>query len=532
MLVELGRIAAMTGAPDAVEHLNRAVRLLRDPTAQAGALYEVGRALVHAGRYQEAIGAIRQGLGEAGPAPTELRRRLLAALLQSTRLVPGSRDDDDIVGTAEAAVDEIDRQSVRPPAEQSPAEQSPAVRSAPAPGLQALLGELAFEQLLTGEHCDRVRSTAHRALAGLDVPATPADGLPFYNAVAALTWSDDLDVAKSALDRALAQGERQGRLMAVATVSFRRAVVSYLQGSVAAAVTDAQRAVDASAQGWATYLPAARGILALALLEEGQLPRAAVVLEPGGSLDPGGSSPTAAIFLQARATLSLIEGAPDEALADALAAGRLMTEDLCSLSPAIVPWRSLAATAHHRLGAVGEARRLAAEEVDLARHFGAPRVLGAALRVQGLVEGGTRGIDRLREAVEVLADSPARLEYARALADLGTVLGRSGRAESADILRQALERAESCGATALVGRLQEELRATGARCPRRRGRNRAALTPGEQRVAQLAASGLTNKEVAQKQFVSVRAVEFHLGNVYTKLGISSRRQLADALAEA
>ena len=56
------------------------------------------------------------------------------------------------------------------------------------------------------------------------------------------------------------------------------------------------------------------------------------------------------------------------------------------------------------------------------------------------------------------------------------------------------------------------------------------LTPAEERVAHLAASGLTNKELAQQLFVSVRAVEFHLGNVFTKLGIGSRRQLAGALA--
>jgi DNA-binding CsgD family transcriptional regulator len=318
--------------------------------------------------------------------------------------------------------------------------------------------------------------------------------------------------------------------MAVATACFRRATASYLQGAPADAVVDAQRAVDASAHGWASYLPAARGILALALIEQGELPRAAAVLEPADPLDHG--SPTTAMFLQARANLHLVEGSAAEALDDALAAGRIMAEDLCSSNPAVVPWRSLAATAHHHLGAVEEARRLAAEEVELARRFGAPRPLGTALRVQGLVEGGARGIERLREAADVLAGSPARLEQARALADLGAALARGGRAEAGEILRRGLELAERCGATVLADRLREELKAIGARLPRRLRRSPAALTPSEERVAQLAASGLTNKEVAQRQFVSVRAVEFHLGNAYTKLGISSRRQLSAALAEA
>jgi DNA-binding CsgD family transcriptional regulator len=215
-----------------------------------------------------------------------------------------------------------------------------------------------------------------------------------------------------------------------------------------------------------------------------------------------------------------------------LTAGRIMTEDLDSLTPAIVPWRSLAATAHHQLGAAGEARRLAAEDVDLARQFGAPRALGVALRVQGVVEGGARGLERLQEAAAVLAGSPARLEHARALADLGAALRRAGRpeAEAGEALRRGLELAERCGATILADRLSEELTAAGLRPPRRSRRSPVALTPGEARVAQLAAGGLTNKAVAQQLFVSVRAVEFHLGNVYTKLGISSRRQLAGALA--
>src|SRR5207302_9913503 len=122
-----------------------------------------------------------------------------------------------------------------------------------------------------------------------------AHGLPFYNAVAALTWADDLEMAEEFLDRALAEAERRGRLMAVATASFRRATVSYLRGSLAAAGADAQRAVDASGQGWAAYLPAARGILALALVELGELPRAAAALEPGDATDTTAGSPAAAI---------------------------------------------------------------------------------------------------------------------------------------------------------------------------------------------------------------------------------------------
>src|SRR5439155_26596446 len=159
----------------------------------------------------------------------------------------------------------------------------------------------------------------------------------------------------------------------------------------------------------------------------------------------------------------------------------------------------------------------------------APRALGRSLRVAGLVEGGSRGVTLLRESVAQLADSPARLEHARALGDLGAALLRTGRDGATDSLRRGLELAEAGGAVVLAERLRGALTRAGVRPPRRGRRRPTDLTPTEERVAELAAGGLTNKELAQQLFVSVRAVEFHLGNVFTKLGISSRRQLAAAL---
>ncbi len=516
---ELGRLGAMTGDPDSAHHLGRAAELMTEPTDRATALRDLGRVLVTNGRYPEATVALRRALDEVGPEDCELRRSLLAALLQATRLAPGSRDPE-LVGTAEAAAEELPGPVATP-------------------GVRALFGELAFEWLLAGGHFDEVRAAAHRALAGLELPSRDgADGLPFYNAVAALTWADDLAVAQESLDRAVVEAERRGDVTTVATASFRRAVVSYLRGAVPAAVIDAQRAVDAAAYGWGSYLPAARGILALASIEQGELLRAAAaldapdppeVLPPDGGARAAGRNPTMAIFLQARSVLYLVEGAYDEALTDATAAGNLMTDGLRSLTPAIVPWRSLAALAHHHRGDRRSARHLALEEVELARRFGAPRTLGLSLRVAGVVEGGPQGIGLLREAVDSLSGSPARLERVRALADLGTALLRAGRADAADVLRQGLELAEECGAVALANRLRADLASSGAKPPRRSRRRPTDLTPAEYRVACLAATGPTNREIAQQLFLSVRAVEFHLGNVFKKLGITSRRQLAAAL---
>ena len=131
----------------------------------------------------------------------------------------------------------------------------------------------------------------------------------------------------------------------------------------------------------------------------------------------------------------------------------------------------------------------------------------------------------------MIASSPARLEHASARADLGAALRRANRrSEASDQLRRALELATLCGAARLAARAETELRATGARPRRIALRGIESLTPGERRVAELAAHGPTNREIAQALFVTPRTVEVHLTNAYRKLGIGSRSELAAALS--
>jgi DNA-binding CsgD family transcriptional regulator len=207
-------------------------------------------------------------------------------------------------------------------------------------------------------------------------------------------------------------------------------------------------------------------------------------------------------------------------------------EELGGHNPAFLAWRSHAALALLALGRQDEAWPLALEELELARIWGAPRALGAALRVAGLVEGGQRGLVHLEEAVDVLAQSPAKLEHAKARTELGAALRRSKRrSEARDQLRHAVELATICGAARLTARAETELLATGARPRRIALRGPESLTPSERRVAQMAAEGPTNREIAQALFVTPKTVEVHLSSVYRKLGISSRSQLHAALTE-
>jgi DNA-binding NarL/FixJ family response regulator len=148
----------------------------------------------------------------------------------------------------------------------------------------------------------------------------------------------------------------------------------------------------------------------------------------------------------------------------------------------------------------------------------------------GLVESGKAGLALLEEAVDVLVDSPAKLEHAKARTELGAALRRANhRSEAREHLRRAVELATICDATPVVTRAETELLATGARPRRVALTGVESLTPSERRVAEMAAEGPTNREIAQALFVTPKTVEVHLSSAYRKLGIGSRSQLAAAL---
>lgn len=235
-------------------------------------------------------------------------------------------------------------------------------------------------------------------------------------------------------------------------------------------------------------------------------------------------------WLDARGRLRLAAGDAARGLADLLAVGELL-EALGIRNPSHASWRSDAALALLRRGDREEAVRLVREEVELARRWGAPRPVGVALRAAGLVEGGADGLDLLRESVDVLAASQALLERAKSLTELGAALRRGNqRAEARSFLQEGLELAERCRAAPVAERAHAELLTTGAR-PRHLVRTGVdSLTPSERRVAQMAAAGQTNREIAQRLFVTPKTVEMHLSHVYRKLGLQARSQLPRALA--
>src|SRR5439155_15900310 len=116
-----------------------------------------------------------------------------------------------------------------------------------------------------------------------------------------------------------------------------------------------------------------------------------------------------------------------------------------------------------------------------------------ALRAKGMVENGEAGMRLLAESVETLRGSPARLELAHSLTQLGSALRRANRrVEAREPLKEALEIVHRAGATPLADRAREELAASGAKPRREMLSGVESLTPSELRVARMAADGMGN----------------------------------------
>jgi DNA-binding CsgD family transcriptional regulator len=154
-------------------------------------------------------------------------------------------------------------------------------------------------------------------------------------------------------------------------------------------------------------------------------------------------------------------------------------------------------------------------------------------RVRALMSEGDRADALYREAIERLERTRIRVELARARLLYGEWLRREHRrVDAREQLRAAHAMFGRFGAEAFAERARRELTTTGEKVPRLTVETRDVLTPQEAQVARLAQSGRTNPEIGAELFISPRTVEYHLHKVFTKLDISSRKELRTALAEA
>ena len=158
--------------------------------------------------------------------------------------------------------------------------------------------------------------------------------------------------------------------------------------------------------------------------------------------------------------------------------------------------------------------------------------LGIEARSRALLSDGAAADDLYREAIERFSRTRLRPELARAHLLYGEWLRREGRrVDAREQLRTAHHLFDAIGMEAFAERARRELLATGEKARKRSPGTREELTPQEEQIARLAREGLSNPEIGAQLFVSARTVEWHLRNVFAKLGITSRRQLRTALPQ-
>jgi DNA-binding CsgD family transcriptional regulator/tetratricopeptide (TPR) repeat protein len=507
VLVELGSAEMRVSGDAAVEHLQAARDLSDDPVRRAEIALLLGRQL-YLLRGEESDAVLTEALDDLGGADPELERLLQAGLITNDMYAPALHHH---------ALELLDR-----------------VRRQPADGTlgeKVLLSLLAHYDSRAGRPASEVVPVARRALAAGTLVRDDVSGTAFIPPVVTLAMAD-LDEALVIFDDALAEAQRRGSTLAFAAAKVFRLMPLIWRGDLGEAVAEAREAL-ALGRAWgptARFYGHASAFLADALMEQGKLDEATAALASIAFRESRLDSERVLFLRDSSARLRILRGDLAGGAEQLLEAGRRF-DQVGSRNPAFMAWRSAAAVALLQLGRQEEARRLAGEELLLAQAWGAPRALAAALRVSGLTEGGAPGLALLEEAVDVVEGTPAKLEHAKARTELGAALRRANRrAEAREHLRQAVELATICGATALTSRAESELLATGARPRRVALSGVAALTPSERRVAELAAEGPTNREIAQALFVTQRTVEVHLTSIYRKLAISSRSQLAAALA--
>jgi DNA-binding CsgD family transcriptional regulator len=507
LLAQLGRADVLAGRPEAPAHLEEAIRATADTDVRARIAITLAQLLKFTGRAPAAVGV----LDALEPvADEQLRQRVRIEALSNAHTSRAAHDllEDRIAGLQDDG------------------------EEASTDWRQFELVFLALERVLdnrpVGEALDLLARAGPPVSSGEEQVVLPP-GMITRGAV--LMYCDRLDQAHGLFTEVIERSRTRGAMTSLVLGLGLRSEVGYRRGDLGQAVSDATEAFDLARRVAATttilvLLPI--GVLNGVAVEQGtsasELRGLLARTDENLEFDPPQASITA--FMRARVLSAL--GESEQALDQLLSLAELGRTAGVG-TPAYSPWRSAAALILRDLGDAAAAQRLAEEELELAQAMGAHRPKGIALRACGMVRSPP-DVELLGRAVAELEQSSARLEHARALIDLGASLRRSGeRVASREPLHQGYELAVRCQAGSLEERALSELAASGMRVASRGLTGPEALTPSERRVAELAARGQSNRDIAQALFITEKTVETHLGHAYDKLGVRSRHKLVDVL---
>jgi DNA-binding CsgD family transcriptional regulator len=515
----LGSAKVQAGDPGARADLGRAIELAGDVRTRARARIALSVVLFAAGEDARSIEILDAGLDEVTAEDPDLAERMEGHLLSNIEVAGPS-----LVRLPRTVGERVTRARA-------------ARKSRDTTAGRLVLCALAYEEFIGGGSASEVIRLADEALANNELLYVEGPACtPMYRAIVALIICDELERAAGKLTLALAEARRLGSPTAVVWASAWRSVANNRLGRLLDAEADAHAALGSGDQYPSGYGLTLAGIwLSLALTEQGRLEDAGTVLNRVPEPDP--PSLLTYALIESRARFHLARGDYSAALRDFQLYDRLEKPTVNLVGwrrPAtgIINYRLHGARALIGLGDLDAARGLVEEELPLAQALGTHREIGITLHVAGLLENGESRIQTLKQATEELARSQSRLEYAKALCDYGGALRRANRRSDArPPLQAALAIARDARAAPLRDRAAEELKATGARVSRPGLTGVDALTASEHRIASMAGRGMSNGDIAQALFVTVKTVEMHLGRAYKKLDLGGRTQLAAALGD-
>lgn len=346
-----------------------------------------------------------------------------------------------------------------------------------------------------------------------------------------LMWADRLSVGRPLLEEQYERAEDLGNEFARSSLCFHLTQLECRAGDLQLASRYAREGHElASLSGNDQLAGIMLNARALAAAHEGDAAAARSFAEE--ALAATAEAEDAFFQIHHRVVLGFLE----VSLADYTAARRhldglpQLIEEMGIREPGVFPFHGDLIEALVALGDQGEAEDLVTALEARGCELDRPRLLALAWRGRGLLHAAAGEVGKAADAFSRALAEHERielpLERGRTLLAQGASLRRARQKRSA---RAALEEAvgifERLGARLWVGRARGELARVGGRAP-----SRGELTPTERRVAELAATGKANKEIAAELYVTVRTVETHLTNIYEKLGIRGRGQLARSLS--
>ncbi len=401
------------------------------------------------------------------------------------------------------------------------------------PGLELLsvlvIGEayLALGETGAGEE---LLGVAEPFLLGGDVLAAPAEvlGMAGHSSI----WVERFDRAEAVLARLVRTYRDASAVVSLIYPLAARAHLDLRRGRWSQAVAEADESrtlAEQTGQVGLTSFSLATQALVLAHLGREEETRAALAAA-AAVIERMQAHAVRVYAVAAHGHLELSLGRIAEA-ATALEPLVALAERLGQGEPALVMWRPDLIEALVRAGRTEEAAAQVAVLDRQAQATGGTWARAAVLRCRGLLAGDDDFRAPFEAALALHAGLPMPFELARTQLCFGERLRRArARADAREPLRAALETFERLGARAWAERAVAELRATGDASGRRAESASERLTPHELQVALLVAQGMTNRETAAALFLSPKTIEYHLGQIYRKLDVRGRAQLARLMA--